>query len=139
MEMMKGMGAKQRFKAAMKAGKMDVARTAAAVMVQGAYRSKLARRRMLVQKAHKEKLRMEGYAKKIQCRYRARLARKRMEKIKAEKLAIKMKLMAMKVQVKHMLNRMTVLSFNLALSVVRLENSHCPKEIPRQTSRQATS
>jgi hypothetical protein len=111
MEMMKGMGAKQRFKAAMKAGKMDVARTAAAVMVQGAYRSKLARRRMLVQKAHKEKLRMEGYAKKIQCRYRARLARKRMEKIKAEKLAIKMKLMAMKVQVKHMLNRKTVLSF----------------------------
>jgi transcriptional regulator of heat shock response len=60
MEMLKGLGAKQRFKAAMANGKMDVARVAAAVMVQGAYRSKLARRRMMIKKAEKERLLQEG-------------------------------------------------------------------------------
>lgn len=98
MNLMKGLGAKARFKTAIQHGKMAVAREAAACMVQGAYRAKLARRRMLLKKAEKERLREEGYASKIQCRYRARLARKRVEQIKQEKLAIKRKLSAMKVQ-----------------------------------------
>lgn len=100
MNLLKGMGAKSRFKAALKHGKMAIARDAAAVMVQGAYRAKIARRNMLKKKAEKDRLRREGYARKIQCRYRARLAKKKIEKIKAEKLAIKRKLMAMKIQVR---------------------------------------
>lgn len=99
MNLLKGLGAKAKFKTALANGKMAIARDAAACMVQGAYRAKLARRRMLQKKAEKERLLREGYAKKIQCRYRARLARKKMEAVKAEKLRIKQKLAAMKVQV----------------------------------------
>lgn len=98
-ELLKGMGAKTRFFEALKAGQMDIARGAAAVMLQGAWRSKCARRRMLLRKAEKERLREEGYAKKIQCRYRARLARKKVEAIKTQKLQIKKQIGALKFQV----------------------------------------
>ncbi len=93
------MGAKTRFFAALKAGQMNVARDAAATMLQGAWRSKVARRRMLLKKAEKERLREEGYAKKIQCRYRARLARKKVEAIKQQKLMIRKNIGALKFQV----------------------------------------
>jgi hypothetical protein len=99
MNLLKGMGAKARFRSALQHGKMAVARDAAAMMVQAAYRAKLAHRRMTIKKAEKERLRMEAYAKRIQCRYRARLAKKKIEIIKKEKLLIKMKLCAMKIQV----------------------------------------
>eukprot|EP01034_Spumella_vulgaris_P021340 gene21340-27370_t len=98
MEMFKGMGAKLRFKAAIKAGKRDVAVEAGACMVQGAWRAKCARRRMLIKKAEKDALRLEGCARKIQSRYRARLARKRMEKIKEERLQNKRKIAVLKAQ-----------------------------------------
>ncbi|RYY89210.1 hypothetical protein EON63_01150 [archaeon] len=70
MELFKSMGAKQRFYAARQQGKHHVAKEAAAVMVQGAWRAKMAYRRMVLKKAEKEAKRREGYAKKIQCRYR---------------------------------------------------------------------
>eukprot|EP01040_Poterioochromonas_malhamensis_P012894 gene12894-14129_t len=98
MNLLKGLGAKAKFKTALQHGKLSVAREAAATMVQGAYRAKIAHRNMLIKKAEKDRLRREAYAKKIQCRYRTRLARRKMEKIKAEKLAIKRKLMAMRIQ-----------------------------------------
>lgn len=67
-------------------------------MVQGAWRAKCARRRMLVKKAQKEALRLEGCARKIQSRYRARLARKRMDKIKNERVQNKRKIAILKAQ-----------------------------------------
>lgn len=45
MESFKSMGAKMRFRAAIAAGKDDVAEEAAATMLQGAWRSKVARRK----------------------------------------------------------------------------------------------
>jgi hypothetical protein len=47
METFKSMGAKMRFRAAVAAGKNDVAEEAAAMMLQGAWRSKLAKRRFV--------------------------------------------------------------------------------------------
>lgn len=92
------MGAKARFFAALKQGNKKVAREAAAVMLQGAWRSKVARRRMVLKKQEKEQKLRSGYARKIQSRYRARLARKKVEAIKKEKLLIKQKLCVLKVQ-----------------------------------------
>jgi hypothetical protein len=45
METFKTMGAKMRFRAAIAAGKEDVAEDAAAMMLQGAWRAKVAKRR----------------------------------------------------------------------------------------------
>jgi hypothetical protein len=47
METFKSMGAKMRFRAALAAGKDDVAEEAAAMMLQGAWRSKVAKRRFV--------------------------------------------------------------------------------------------
>lgn len=46
MESFKSMGAKMRFRAAIASGKDDVAEDAAAMMLQSAWRSKLAKRRL---------------------------------------------------------------------------------------------
>lgn len=108
MELLKGMGAKARFFAALKAGQHDIAEAAAAVMLQGAWRAKCARRRMLLKKAEKERLREEGYAKKIQCRYRARLARKKVEAIKIQKLQNRKQIGALKFQVSLLTYRVVV-------------------------------
>ena len=96
---MKSMGAKARFFAALKSGQKDIAMDAAATMLQGAWRSKVARRKVAIQRAEKERLRQAGYAKKIQCRYRARLARKKVEAIKLQKLENRKNIGALKFQV----------------------------------------
>ena len=59
MESFKGMGAKMRFRAAMDKGIMREARIAAALMLQGAWRAKEARRKMVAKRAEKENLKME--------------------------------------------------------------------------------
>lgn len=99
MELLKGLGAKARFRAAIQHGKMDVAEDCAAIMLQGSWKSKVARRNAALQKAEKERLRAEAYARRIQTRYRARLARKRMETIKAEKLALRRERAVLRAQV----------------------------------------
>eukprot|EP01039_Chlorochromonas_danica_P004508 gene4508-4944_t len=97
-QMFKSMGAKARFFAARKEKKWFVAREAAAIMVQNAWRSKQARRRMLIRKAQKEQLKREAYARKIQSRYRIRLAKRRMAAIKAQKQRNRERLAAIKFQ-----------------------------------------
>lgn len=77
---------------------MDIARPAAATMLQGAWRAKIAGRQAKAKKAEKKRKLEDGYCRKIQSRYRCRLARRKVEKIKAEKRAIKLRLCAMKVQ-----------------------------------------
>lgn len=129
MNLLKGLGAKARFKTALQHGKLSVAREAAATMVQGAYRAKIAHRNMLKKKAEKDRLRREAYAKKIQCRYRTRLARRKMEKIKAEKLAIKLKLMAMRIQVTYCCVSFFLSILTPFLSIELLENIHREKEV----------
>lgn len=99
MNLLKGLGAKARFKTALQHKKMAVARDAAAQMLQGAWKSKIARRKVTAKRIEKEKLLCEGYARKIQSRYRCRLARRRVEKIKAEKLKIKREISARTIQV----------------------------------------
>lgn len=96
--MLKGLGAKARFRAARAEGRQEVMLEAAACMLQGAWRCKQARRRMLIKKAEKEALQREAYARRIQCRYRVRLARRRMAVIKAEKMRIKERLAAIRFQ-----------------------------------------
>jgi hypothetical protein len=86
---MSRMGAKTRFKEALKNKLMDVAEEAAACMLQCAWRGKLAQRKMLAQRAHKQRMLEEGYARKLQCAYRARLARRRAERLKEEKRILK--------------------------------------------------
>lgn len=90
--------AKKRFKEALAKGHKDIARAAAATMLQGAWRSKLAARQVIRKRAEKQRLREDGYARKIQSRYRCRLARKKIERIKAEKLRVKRELCARKLQ-----------------------------------------
>lgn len=79
------MGAKLRFKEALKVGNMSVAEDAAAVMLQGAWRSRKARRRMQEMKRKREQFIKESAARKLQSRYRSRLARQRVEQLKAER------------------------------------------------------
>jgi len=88
MESFKGMGAKLRFREALAHGNMDMARDAGANMLQGAWRAKIARRKMEAKRAEKQRLLEEGYVRKIQCRYRARLAHKRVEELRAERLRV---------------------------------------------------
>ena len=85
MESFKGMGAKLRFRAAIKEGKMDVAEDAAACMLQGTWRAKCARRKMQFKKAEKQRLMEEGQARKLQSLYRCRLARKSVAAKREEK------------------------------------------------------
>ena len=85
MENFKGMGAKQRFRAALASGDHAAAQEAGAVMLQGAWRSKVARRRMLLKKAERARLLEEGAARKLQSRIRARAARKRVSALREEK------------------------------------------------------
>lgn len=99
MESFKGMGAKMRFKAALSSGKTEVAENAAAEMLQGAWRCKVASRQVLAKRAEKEKLRQEAYAKKLQAKYRTRLARKRVAALRAEKQRMMEEAMAVKLQV----------------------------------------
>ena len=82
------MGAKKRFKEALKAGNIEVAEEAAAVMLQGASRSRAARREVLELKARRQRLLEEACARKLQSKYRARLARKRVNALKAERLRL---------------------------------------------------
>jgi hypothetical protein len=67
-------------------GQTVVALDAAATMVQGAWRSKIAKRKMLIQKAEKEKKLMSAAARKIQSRYRTKIAQRRVDAIRAQKL-----------------------------------------------------
>lgn len=90
--------AKKRFKEALAKGHKQVARSAAATMLQGAWRTKLAARQVKLKRAQKQRLLEDGYARRIQSRYRMRLAKRKIEKIKAEKHAIKLQLCARKVQ-----------------------------------------
>jgi hypothetical protein len=90
--------AKRRFREALAKGHMAVARGAAATMLQGAWRSKLAARQVKLKKAQKQRLLEDGYARKIQSRYRMRLAKRKIEKVKEEKRRIKEQLCARKVQ-----------------------------------------
>lgn len=99
MNLLKGLGAKSRFRTAMQQNKISVARHAAAEMLQGAWRGKVAHRKIILKRAEKEKLLREGYARKIQSRYRCRLARRRVEAIKTEKLRIKREISCMTIQV----------------------------------------
>lgn len=117
MNLFKGLGAKSRFRTAMQHKKMSVARNAAAEMLQGAWRSKVARRKVALKKAEKEKLLREGYARKIQSRYRCRLAKRRVNAIKAEKLRIKREISAMTIQVKVQSPSFFSLFYFLLLSV----------------------
>ena len=96
---MSKMGAKTRFKEAMKNGYMDVALEAAACILQHTWRGKLAHRKMLLQKAQRQRLREEGYARKLQCAYRARLARRKALVLKAEKERLREAGYARKLQV----------------------------------------
>jgi hypothetical protein len=77
---------------------MDIVEESAAMMLLGAWRAKVARRRMLLKKAEKQRLLEDGYARKIQSRYRSRLAARKVARLKAEKLALKQRIAAMKVQ-----------------------------------------
>lgn len=90
--------AKRRFREALAKGHKEIARQAAATMLQGAWRSKLAARQVKLKRAQKQRLLEDGYARKIQSRYRCRLARKKVERIKAEKQRIKLELCARRVQ-----------------------------------------
>jgi hypothetical protein len=85
MESFKSMGAKLRFRAAVKEGKMDVAKDAAACMLQGTWRSKCARRKMVQKKAEARHLMEEGQARKLQSLYRCRLSRKKVAAKREEK------------------------------------------------------
>jgi hypothetical protein len=98
MESFKGMGAKMRFRAALANGKSDVAENAAAEMLQGAWRSKLAKRKVMQKRAEKQRLREEAYARKIQAKYRSRLARRRVEALRAEKQRLMEEFSAIKMQ-----------------------------------------
>jgi len=98
MNLLKGLGAKSRFQTALKHGKMSVARDAAAAMLQGQWRCKLAQRKIILKRAEKERLLRDGYARKIQSRYRCRLAKRRVEKAKAEKLRIKKEISSITIQ-----------------------------------------
>jgi hypothetical protein len=57
--------------------------------VQCAWRGKLAGRKMMAQRAAKQRLLEDGYARKLQCAYRARLARRRTAILKEEKRKLK--------------------------------------------------
>lgn len=97
-QMLKGMSAKTRFFAAKKEGQVEIATEAAAIMVQGAWRCKLAARKVVLKRAEKEALRREACARKIQCRYRIRVAKRRIAAIKAEKKRNAERLAAIKLQ-----------------------------------------
>lgn len=98
MQTLLNLGGKARMRAALAAGQQEIAKAAAASMLQSAWRGKVAKRTVAQKKAEKENLRRDGYARKIQSRYRARLAKRRVEQIKAEKLALKNKIVAVKIQ-----------------------------------------
>jgi hypothetical protein len=85
MESFKGMGAKQRFREAIALGRTDLAQEAGATMLQGAWRSKCARRKVAAKKAEKVRLMREGCARKLQSMVRTRIARKKVAAKKAEK------------------------------------------------------
>ncbi len=96
--MLKTLGAKSRFRSAREMGQMDIALDAAATMVQGAWKGKIAKRKVQARKEEKERLRKSAAARKIQTRYRCKMARRRVEAIKAEKLENKRQLAALKFQ-----------------------------------------
>ena len=87
-ESFKGMGAKLRFREAMKAGRMWDALDPAALMVQAAWRAYCSRRRAATKKAEKIALLEDALARKVQILYRCRLARKRANEKREEKRKI---------------------------------------------------
>jgi hypothetical protein len=101
MESFKGMGAKLRFRQASALGRVSEMEDAAACMLQGAWRSKCARRKMLIKKAEKQRLREEGCARKVQSLYRKRLARKRVVALRLEKARLQQEACARKLQCKY--------------------------------------
>jgi hypothetical protein len=84
MESLKGLGAKQRFKTFLKLGKMDEAEIEAAKMLQGAWRCKLARRKMQQRRLEKQRLLEERSAIKLQGRWRVKKSRDRVKALRAE-------------------------------------------------------
>ena len=78
-----------------------MAKEAAACMLQCAWRGKLAQRKVVLQKAERQRLLEEGYARKLQSAYRARLARKKALALKAEKQRLREAGYARKLQVRH--------------------------------------
>jgi hypothetical protein len=98
-ESFKSMGAKSRMRAASKSGKADVAKGAAAAMLQASWRARRARREMEVRKAERERLRAERAAAKVQSRYRCRLARRKVARIREERQILRESAYAIKIQV----------------------------------------
>ncbi len=92
------MAAKKAFKAALAAGNIQEARNAAASMLQGAWKGKLAKRRVAELKAKKQRLMEESMARKLQSKYRSRLAAKKVQRLKAEKQRLREEGCAIKLQ-----------------------------------------
>ena len=85
MQSLKSMGAKLRFRKAIEIGNLEEAQDAAAIMLQGAWRSKCARRKVAAKKAEKKRLLEEGCARKLQSLVRSRVARKKVAAKRLEK------------------------------------------------------
>eukprot|EP01038_Epipyxis_sp_PR26KG_P006562 gene6562-9019_t len=92
------MGAKKRFRAALANNNMKEAKEAAAIMLQGVWRAKVSRRKMLEQKKKRQRLMEESMARKLQSAYRARLAYRRVRELKARKQLLMEESAAIRVQ-----------------------------------------
>lgn len=88
MESFKGMGAKLRFREAMDKGMKDEAKDAAACMLQGAWRARVARKAVVAKRAEKKFLLQNGMARRIQSRIRCRQAWKKSAAKREEKKAL---------------------------------------------------
>jgi C2 domain/IQ calmodulin-binding motif len=84
MESLKGAGAKTRFRAFLKAGKMNEAKIEAAKMLQNSWRGKLAKRKMEKKRQEKQRLREEAGAIKLQGRWRIKKSREKVRKLKEQ-------------------------------------------------------
>jgi hypothetical protein len=67
-------------------------------MLQNAWAGRIARKKMKLLKAERERLLREGYARKVQCRFRAHVARKKVNRLRAEKQRLREEAAAIKLQ-----------------------------------------